>query len=107
MKARTSTSAFLTIGIGPSGFFPGARGIPRNASTVFLGGGSKQQVMNLRAFMSVCVAMCLRRARQTAVISAGVRGSRGCHAAVVWEDMVGGAEKKIGVNVVRLLAVKD
>jgi hypothetical protein len=54
--------------------------MPRTASTAFLGGGRRQQVMNLIALTSVSVAMCLRTVRQTAAISSGVKGSRGCAA---------------------------
>jgi hypothetical protein len=34
----TSTSAFLTMGTGSSGFAPGLKGMPRYAKTAFLGG---------------------------------------------------------------------
>ena len=75
---HTSTSAFLVIGTGASGLVPGARGIPRKASTAFLGGGRRQHVMNLIALTFVSVAMCFLTARQTAVISSGVNWSKGC-----------------------------
>ena len=53
----TSTSAFLTIETGVSGFPPGLSGIPRYARTAFLGGGSRVHVMNLIALSSVLAAI--------------------------------------------------
>lgn len=37
----TSASAFLTIGVGASGFPPGVKAIPRCARTAFFGGGRR------------------------------------------------------------------
>jgi hypothetical protein len=53
----TSTSAFLTMGTGVSGFPPGLSGMPRYARTALLGGGSRVHVMNLMALSSVWAAI--------------------------------------------------
>lgn len=51
--ALTSDSAFLTVSTGGSGLAPGARGIPRAASTARFGGGRSVHVMKRTALIGV------------------------------------------------------
>lgn len=44
------------MGVGVSGLLPGLSGIPRNARTAFFGGGTRYNVRNLIALISVFVA---------------------------------------------------
>lgn len=50
---RTSLSAFLTIGVGASGWALGVKGIPSAARTALFGGGTRVQVMKRTALIGV------------------------------------------------------